>query len=263
VRPGLIPGVIAGILPVMLWFVMSMLVGLAGLLGPGGRGDDAPVHLVRLRELVRDVTATDYRHRPTIVRWKTADAPATCRTDCSGLVNELLKDAYELSRADLKAWFGRERPLAIHYQRTIAAGKHFEIIGNVEGIAPGDIIAIKYPADADNSGHVMVADSVAERREPGAPLVEGTAQWSVRIIDSSNLGHGEGDSRVNSAGVFTPGLGVGTVRLYARPDGTIAGYASGPGAKSKFHSVEERPLVVGRVQPPEKVGGATGEAPRP
>ncbi len=207
-----------------------------------------PRHLTRLRELVRDAETTDYQHRPTIVRWKSADAPGTCRTDCSGLVNEILKDAYCLTRADLKAWFGRERPLAIHYQRTIEAGKHFEVITKLDLVEPGDLIAIKYPPDSDNSGHVMVVDARPEESSQAPPVVAGTTQWTVRIIDSSSLGHGPGDSRVDKAGKFHPGLGVGVCRIYVRQDGSIAGYAPSTDPKAKFHVVDERPLSIGRVK---------------
>lgn len=209
--------------------------------------DEAPKHLTLARELLQDAKETDYQHRPTIVRWKSADAPATCRADCSGLINELLKAAYNLTSRELQNWLGRQRPLAIHYQRTIAAGKDFDIITSVREIRPGDIIAIAYPPDADNSGHVMLADTIAEERDPTPPIVEKTTQWTLRVLDSTKLGHGPGDSRIDSTGTMHPGLGTGTLRLYINPDLTIAGYTSSPDAKAKFHAATERPIAIGRV----------------
>lgn len=211
--------------------------------------DEDPKHLTLARQLLQDAKETDYQHRPTIVRWKSADAPATCRADCSGLINELLKAAYNLTSRDLQNWLGRQRPLAIHYQRTIAAGKDFDIITSVRDIRPGDVIAIAYPPDADNSGHVMLADTIAEEREPTLPIVEKTTQWTLRVLDSTKLGHGPGDSRIDATGAMHPGLGTGTLRLYVNPDLTIAGYTSSPADNAKFHAVSDRPISIGRVHP--------------
>lgn len=115
------------------------------------------------------------------------------------------------------------------------------------GVQPGDVIAIKYPPDAENSGHVMLVAETPRRIKPTRPEVEGTEQWEVTVIDSSRSGHGKTDTRRRDDGTFGSGVGQGVFRVYTNRDGSIAGYTWSTFANSDYYALSDRDLVVGRL----------------
>jgi hypothetical protein len=214
---------------------------------------DEPRHLKDAVKLVRaiDVQHTEYRHQDPLVRWPNANGGqiAECRTDCSGFMNALIEHTYHVGSADLAAWLGRERPRATEYFKAVEAKNHFRPLSNIREIVAGDIIVIRYlPNDpentAHNTGHVLLA------AEPAAPLgntPHGTS-WQIKVIDESHSGHGPQDTRHQPGGKFYPGLGTGALQLVTDAQGHITGYAWSTAAKSEFHSVQTRPIAVGRLE---------------
>lgn len=234
-------------------------VGSAGLAAEVGsvRGRSESRVVEAAMELVRgvEVGRTRYQHRPTEVVWPseaTVERPAVCYADCSGLINAVLKRAYGLEEAELERWMGRKRPLAATYASVIADGRGFVVVTQAQDLQAGDVIAIDYEEGNKNTGHTMIAAGAAvEMVADSVPVVQGTRQWAVPIIDSTGSPHGKDDTRlVRGADGKTEtvtGLGMGTLRVYTDSAGVIVGHTWGPGSKSKYWPTEDREVRVGRV----------------
>jgi hypothetical protein len=168
------------------------------------------------------------------------------------LINAVLKRAYGLDEAELERWMGRKRPLAATYARVIAEGRGFTVVARAQELLPGDIIAVDYEEGNKNTGHTMiVAGAAVEMAADSLPMVQGTRQWAVPIIDSTGSPHGKDDTRlVRGADGKTEtvtGLGMGTLRVYTDAEGVIVGHTWGPGSKSKYWPTKDREVRVGRV----------------
>jgi NlpC/P60 family len=174
---------------------------------------------------------------------------STCSTDCSGFLNHLYTQTYSYTSTDYQSWMGTSRPKALNYYNAIQAQKNFTKISKITLMQQGDIIAIKYPVDNDNSGHVMMMVTPPVVRIATAPLVSGTTQYEVSIIDCSSSGHGPTDTRYISSGNFVQGVGKGICRFYLNKKGAITGYTWSTYSSSVYYSQSERPLNVGRHIP--------------
>jgi hypothetical protein len=97
----------------------------------------------------------------------------------------------------------------------------------------------------------MLVAEAPRKMAAKAPLVEGTEQWAVTVIDCSGSGHGPTDTRAGKGkdGKSAPGLGRGVFRLYADGAGKVAGFSWSTGAKSSFVAPRDEPLVIGRLKP--------------
>lgn len=218
-----------------------------------GSGTDEPRHLKDARLLMTDLSPknTSYRHKDGEVVWKGENGAKAniCHTDCSGFIDALLEHSYGYSEADLKKWFDSKRPTARRYVEQIKDKNGFEEIKSLKNLKPGDIIAIKYPEGDKNTGHVMLAASIATPRDATKPIHKGTKQWEVTVIDTSTSGHGPNDTRRTEGGEYYPGLGRGILRLYIDQSGAVAGYSWSTFGNSDYHLQEERPLRIGRLVP--------------
>ena len=67
----------------------------------------------------------------------------------------------------------------------------------------------------------------------GKPYIHNTVQWIVLIIDQSK-NHGEMDTRFESNGVTTTGLGSEILRIYTTPYGSLQGYTWSTEETSKY-----------------------------
>jgi hypothetical protein len=206
-------------------------------------------HLLMAESLLEEIAPenTSYRHKNNVVKRKTPESPAECHADCSGLVNWLLLEATGRPSAALELWFHSKRPVARHYVDAIIAEKYFGRVLHLKQCMPGDVVAMKYPAENDNTGHVMLVAERPKKRQPTAPIVADTEQWEVRIIDSTTSPHGS-DTRRSTEGKNRGGLGAGLFRIYADAAGVPVGYTWGMSTKSEFRSAKERPIVIGRFK---------------
>jgi hypothetical protein len=128
-------------------------------------------------------------------------------------------------------------------------------VARVGDVVPGDLIAIAYPPNSRPTGHVMLADETPVQRDAASPLHDQTLQYSLRVIDSATTGHGKNDPRGRPGADSSTGVGSGTIRLYARADGTIAGYTWSRRKRSPFYDINARPVVVGRLHAVRGHGG--------
>jgi len=244
------------------------LVGLtlaAGLPGPAHAGV-SPRHLTWAERLVDTITPADNEYgAPAEITWVGTNGldHSTNRTKCGSLVSQLLARAYGL---DYIGWLGCTSPIAMTYHDAIEVEDGFALIEGIAAVRPGDIIAISYLnagctavtcgtfKTCGSSGHVALVAALPTLRTATAPIVPGTLQFEVEIIDSSSDVHGVTDSRYQSdiLGADDTGVGRGTMRLYvdrldkARP---IVGYTWSTWSGSKFYAPAQRDLVIGRIHP--------------
>jgi hypothetical protein len=229
-------------------FAASIGLAVAIMAGTGAAAVSPPPQVVWAERLVAEVAQDRnlYGSHPTIVRWSEDGAgPATNRSVCSSFITHMFERAYDLNGTVIRRWFGTGNPKAITYAHAIESGRGFERIRTIAAMRPGDVIAIAYPPGSTPTGHVMVADGSPTARAGSAPMEPGLRQYELAVIDSSQSGHGFGDTRMR-AGVHQTGVGRGTLRLYVGPDGTIAGYSWSTRPISRFYPTGERRLVVGR-----------------
>jgi hypothetical protein len=223
--------------------------------GEPGRPAACP-HLDWAMRLVEEVRREDtsYRHRNSAVHWRGVGGAemSDSHTDCSGLVNALLRRSYGLTGRSFQQWLGTRRPQAITYHDAIVAGDRFTRIRRLADVRPGDIIAIRYDLDdpdnvARNTGHILLVVEKPRMRAASAPRVAGTTQWEVVVIDQSSSGHGASDTRRKPGGGFASGLGKGVLRVYTDRAGNVAGYTWSTSRRSRYYDQDERHLVLGRL----------------
>jgi lysophospholipase L1-like esterase len=221
----------------------------------GGETTKSPKHLLAAQELVDNVKLDDtsYRHGEPSVLWKGSGSATLyeSHTDCSGFIDALLSHSYNYDKAALKKWLGKSRPTADCYHDRIAGETGFTLIAKLQDVRPGDILAVKYLTRKGDTGHVMLVAGPPRKMESKKPLIDGTDQWVISIIDSSESGHGLTDTRHGKGkdGKDHAGLGQGVLRIYTRPDGTLAGFSWSTLSVSKFLDPADEHLVIGRLKP--------------
>lgn len=207
-------------------------------------------HVVSAERLVDqlDLANTNYEHGPGSVTWT---GTVASHTDCSGFIDHLLMHDDGFAADDFKRWFGTKRPTADRYHDAIVEGRGFTRLGSVAELRPGDLIAIKYLTRHDNTGHIMLVVEAPQRMSPAPPYVDGTVQWSVAVIDSSESGHGTTDTRhkKGEGGRDHDGLGRGVFRLYTDAGGSVTGFAWSTLKVSRFVAPADEHLVLGRLVP--------------
>ena len=212
-----------------------------------------PKHLTAAKQLVAhlDLAATNYEHGTPSVKFT---APYESHADCSGFADALLQYSYGLDKEQFRKIFNSGRPSAKRYHDAIEEENGFKEIKHVGDLKPGDFLAVKYFSRKDNTGHVMLAASSAIRMQPAKPIVPGTVQWEVKIIDSSETGHGPTDTRHQKGpdGKDHDGLGEGVLRIYSDAEGNIAGFAWSTVSASKFKAPDDEHLVIGRFETASK-----------
>jgi len=206
--------------------------------------------------LVQHITTanTSYRHKNTAVAWPTgSNKNDTCfqsHTDCSGLINALLKQAYQFNDAVMKSWLGTSRPLAFHYFNAVCKEQHFKKITNIHDLQAGDLLVIKYADRSDhddNTGHCMLVAAQPILRVGTAVRDAHTLQYEVLVIDASKSPHGKIDTRYIENGMAYAGTGQGLFRLYADAGGVLKGYSwSMLNPKPGFDPFQN-PIVAGRL----------------
>lgn len=212
-------------------------------------------HLDLARILVRELKPedTNYQHKQGYIVWKGENGAEAYQShvDCSGLLNLLFERAYGITPNDFEKWLGKRRPLASEYFNAITQHQNFRAITSIGSVRPGDIIAIRYPPGTnENTGHIMIVNDVPARRKPSKPEVEGTDQWEVGVIDSSESGHGKTDTRRKPDGSFGDGVGQGILRIYTNTNNEIVGYTWSTFAVSDYYDQNTRQLVIGRLELP-------------
>jgi len=211
--------------------------------------DKRPTHLHEAESLVRrlNLKNTDYRHGEPEVIWDGASAAS--HADCSGFIDALLIRSYGYNKEDFKSWFGKSRPTAANYHDAIVTQKGFSRIERPQDVREGDFLAVKYLVLKENTGHVMLAAGAAKRMDAQQPVIAGTIQWELKVIDSSESGHGITDTRHHKGenNKDHTGLGAGVLRIYSHDNGQIAGWSWSTLKVSEFKQPKDEHLVIGRL----------------
>jgi hypothetical protein len=212
---------------------------------------DKPRH-VRDADALIDGISSDhnvYEHKGCFIKWKGIDGATDYenRTDCSDFLALLFEHSYGITTEQLKKWTGHERPYAHHWHDGIAASKGFTQIGKLADAKVGDVLAVKFPPGSNDTGHIMLIDQPPESIPAKPPIIPGTFQWNVMVIDSTKSPHSS-DTRSHEDGSKGQGVGRGVVRIYTDSAGAVAGYCWSDASRSKFESQSEHDMVIGRLE---------------
>jgi len=244
--------------------LLSTLVALV-LAAPAGESAAqgiAKTHLDWAEEVALNVTPelNVYSFSPVYVYWAGVNGATEYENSsvCNNFLTKVLQQAYGWDDAYYRRWMGASSPLAATYHDNIVRENGFKNITRVGEIDLGDILAAKYLDGSSVSGHVMLVDSVPTPRTASKPLVSGTVQYEVDIIDSTSSPHGPYDTRRLADGTNDTGAGRGTIRLYAKNNGTIAGWTWSTSSGSTFYSPTARPIVAGRLAPSQNKSAPSG-----
>lgn len=204
-------------------------------------------------ELLQKNTSADntyYTHKTPVVKWKGVDGASDyeCKTDCSGLINQLIKQAYNIDDNTFNKWMKKKkRAYAKDYYNQIKKGNGFQGFTNIKDAKPGDVIAIKFPKLMDDTGHIMLITEAPQEMEAIEPTELGTRQWKVKIIDESAHGHGTTDTRHIEGNKYRNGIGTGYFRIYTDSTGGIVGYCWSTEKGSKYQQAAVRKVIIGRL----------------
>ena len=233
----------------LIVFSLSSCVGIQSTPNESVVASHTPLEWAQI--LVRNISLADtsYQHKQGVVTWAGVNGASryVSQTDCSGFINMLLEQTYGLTTNDFERFFGTKRPLAKTYYDAVISQNKFKQIRLISDVQPGDFIVIKYPPDNDNSGHIMLVAATPQKYPSSSPEIEGTEQWVITVIDSSESGHGTTDTRWQDNGTFHDGLGQGVFRIYTNDAGKSVGYTWSTFPNSEYYSQQERPLVIGRL----------------
>ena len=210
-----------------------------------------PQHLFWAEDIATNVAPefNMYDSNPSYVHWPSVNGAVIHenRTKCSSFITQILMQSYGWTSTDFRNWMSSISPTADKYYAAINQQNGFSIVSNVNDIQPGDIIAIKYLSGSTATGHMMIAKTAATLRTATLPIIAGTTQYALQIIDSSQTGHGPTDSRLNEDGTYAPGAGIGILRLYTNSAGVVVGYTWSTYNNSQFYDATTRPLLIGRL----------------
>jgi len=181
-------------------------------------------------------------------------SPRTAISVCGTFMTMLLKHTYNLTDAQFTAKTGSTSPNATKYHDAIQAGSGFTTITRVDQLVAGDVLAIKYPATMNSSGHVMMVQAVGEYQQRSNSkqefLLNGaeptvTGYYDVTVIDSSSSYHGSSDTRASKPG----GIGRnGIFRVYVDNSFAITGYTWSTVKASDYKKTADGyDLAMGRI----------------
>ncbi|WP_437808930.1 hypothetical protein [Sorangium sp. So ce1078] len=223
-------------------------------------------HLDWAESLVDNIAPenNEYSSTPSFITWAgVAGARRFAnRTQCATFLTELLKRSYGWTEASFSDWLGSRSPSAATYYDAIVDENGFERIHDPRDARAGDVIAIRYPAGEPSTGHVAILRRAPRGRLPASPLVVGTFQFEVSVVDSTSSHHGSSDSRFSSGGRWSSGAGYGVMRLYANTADAIVGHTWSTAALTAYYPATVRQVAIGRLMlPDDRSDDDTGDRP--
>ena len=213
---------------------------------------EVPRHLAIARELVEGIKPEDNRYALgkefISVPGDGPGAKYAMTADCSGFLLAIFKRAGYRTRQEmafLKTAPNRRRPASEDFVFSIEQEKGFRHIRKVGDIKPGDLLAhamlnLEDQKQTGTTGHVFLVDSEPRPVSGRMPLVSGTRQFEISVIDSNEEHVGTDDTRLASPWRKVAGLGRGTIRIYADDSGELVGWARTFGNTDLFFSYSSR-----------------------
>lgn len=220
-----------------------------------------PKHLELARELVATVKPENNKYvlrGPDGVRWKgdLLTSENTVNAHCTGFVGAVLERAKSQTVKEVESKTYWKKYLRVdNYYEAVTKGYGFTQIAKLGDAKPGDVFLFRCNDPCGNSqtndvqGHITIIDVTPTQKKPTPPIIDGTLQWVVTIIDSADSPHSKDDTRNVADGMQkVTGVGRGTYRVYTDAEGMPVGYTTGPN-HPKFHDIKDRPIAVGRPLP--------------
>lgn len=211
----------------------------------------SPALAVTPLELVIDLS---HNILPADNTWGTCNINWAAHTAVSNgacLFTRAVADANGYSNATINSFWGSNSPSSAIYYQKIIDQVHFTSITAMGSIAPGDLISIKYTDTTPVGGTSMIVELAPVQITAQAPIIAGTTQWVVGVIDSTQNPHYVTDSRWWADGPLThdQGVGRGDMRIYVNDttgayDGHTWSWDNGP-----YKTQATRPIAVGRFVP--------------
>jgi len=198
---------------------------------------EIPTHLALARELVENIKPEDNRYS---LGDQFISFPGdflsnryAMKADCSGFLLAIFERAKYPTRSQMAFldWSPkRKRHTAEDFVFSIEKEKGFRQIRTIEEVQPGDLLAHAMLNSEDKkqtgtTGHVFLINSHPTQIASRKPVVNGTRQFEVSIIDSNEEHVGGDDTRLIDPENKITGLGKGTIRLYADTNGEVVGWA--------------------------------------
>jgi len=235
---------------------IRLLVAALALWAPnaGAQADPAgvPRHLAIARELVEHTRPENNQYKLGSQFISFPGDPAgkyQVRADCSGFLLAIFARAKYPTRSMMGFLPGTsrkgKRPASEDFVHSIEMEQGFRRIRDIRDIRPGDLLAHAMLDLADQkqtgtTGHVFLIDSVPKAIPPRIPVVAGTTQFEIAIIDSNEEHVGTDDTRLADPANKVKGLGRGTIRIYADADGALVGWARTFRHVKRFFSYDSR-----------------------
>jgi len=230
------------------WLALLLIAGIA----LPCRADEPaiPKYIAEARELVQNVkpedNAYDLGGNRISFPGDLFSSAYVARADCSGFVSAMLDRAdYPTARRMSFAPdpFSRHRRYrAEDFLYSIEAENGFTAVKRIEDMQIGDIIALGLVSANDKqrlqvTGHVMFVNGAPKLIDSREPIIDGTRQFEVSIVDSRESSTGPEDTRNGPSKLS--GVGIGALRLYADVDGKLVGWAR-TFKVAKFFSADQR-----------------------
>ena len=213
---------------------------------------EVPGYLALARELVRNIAPENNRYvlGGGFISFP-GDASSTgyaMRADCSGFLLAIFDRAGYSTQSRMtfaRPSAKRKRPAAEDFVVSFETENGFKRIRTIEDIRPGDLLAHAMLNAEDRkqtgtTGHVFLFNSRPQQIAAREPVVVGTRQFEVSVIDSNEEHVGDDDSRLIDPSNRIAGLGTGTIRIYADTNGELVGWARTFARSTRFFSYSPR-----------------------
>ncbi len=245
-----------------VWFAALAVIQLAFLQAALAAEESVPKHLELARELVATLKPENNKYEifgpGRGVRWKGdfLTNESSVKAACTVFVTAVLDRAQSpVSKAVASNTSWKHELRVNNYYEAVQKGFGLKQVGSVADAAPGDLFLFSCKdvcttsQSTDIQGHITFIDANPVKKAPTPPIVEGTQQWLVTVIDSADGPHGREDTRWRPEGdPKARGVGRGTYRIYTDMNGVPVGYTNGPN-HPKYHDAKERPMAIGRPLP--------------
>lgn len=208
-----------------------------------------PKHLQLARELVATVKPENnhYNFQGTAVggiRWKGElfASENAVNTHCTGFVTALLIKAGSTTVRDNMPRGQRQSHLALNQYVEFVNSGGIEQVKVIQNVQPGDLYFFQCPSGSactttlqgdKASGHAMIVDTAPEQlATQRPPIIAGTTQWRIAIIDSADQPNSRNDTRWTAPGEpKVSGVGRTFYRIYTDANGVATGYTHDYGLK--------------------------------
>jgi hypothetical protein len=233
--------------------VVASLIALGAIAPCGATArEDIPRHLSLARELAANIAPENNHY---VLGGQLISFPSDAGTikyamkaDCSGFLLALFDRAGYSTRSHmmfLKDSALRKRPRAEDFVLSIERQAGFKRIQSIDDVRPGDLLAhamlkVEDQMQTGTTGHVMLINSRPKLIAARKPVVAGTRQFEVSIIDSNEEHLGDDDSRLANPAKKVTGLGRATLRIYGDANGELVGWARTFANSDRFFSYNPR-----------------------